>query len=69
MDFPINDEVNEKVISGSDLERVLLEENLLSSEDIVKLLQTAEYNDASIRSFLSSDELYSLEDEEKHIKR
>lgn len=69
MDFPINDDVNEKVISGSDLEKVLLEENLLSSEDIVNLLQSTEYNDAVARVFLSDGELYSLEDEEKGRKR
>lgn len=69
MDFPINDEVNEKVISGSDLEKVLLEENLFSQEDIMNLLQTIDYNDDSIRKLFSDNMIYSLENEEKHMKR
>ena len=69
MDFPINDEANEKVISGSDLEKVLLEENLFSQEDIMNLLQTIDYNDDSIRKLFSDNMIYSLENEEKHMKR
>ena len=68
MDFPINDEANEKAISGSDLEKVLLEENLFSQEDIMNLLQTIDYNDDSIRKLFSDNMIYSLENE-KHMKR
>ena len=69
MDFPINDDVNERIISGSDLEKMLLEQDLFSSEDIKKIFESNSYNDDFLRGFLLNDELYSLDNEEGHKKR